>query len=260
MASITVKPMTTSNTMPTLTGTVSFERFDANKNPKETIEVVINYRPYKLFETIGLDESVTPNVWKIQFIEPFYPGTYEIDARVINISTGEIIARDNTSNELTIIGPTQQDIARQNLNLIQRVALISALMGSVNKLFGGQNGIGKSPAVHPTLDDDSTTSLAGRADQERGEDARVKSKKKTAGANKVPLPPKKHPMAAVCSTDSDFQGSENQDFEPGNFDSFREQMGSTIDEANRAVRSSPDEAAAMNSQQYSTSTPTTVLG
>jgi hypothetical protein len=235
MATITVKPLTTANASPTLTGTVSFQRFDVNKNPKETVEIIINYRTYKLFQQIGLDETVTPNVWKLQFDEYLYPGTYEIDARVVDVNTKAVIASDTTNNELTILAPP---INQPKMTLLQKVALVSALMSSVNKLFGGQNGIGGNPAVHPTIGDDASTSLAGRADQERAEETRVK----TAG-------------------DSSLFGEDNQpEYEFGNFDQFSQQMGDTMSRANDAVRDAPDEAAAMNSQQYSTSTPTTVLG
>lgn len=257
MPSIAVKPLQTTNASPTLTGTVSFERFDASRNPKETIEIIINYKTYKLFQQVGLDESVTPNVWKLQFDETFYPGTYEVDARVVDVTTKKVLASDTTNNELTILPPPTN---QPKMTLLQKVALVSALMNSVSKGFGGQNGIGGNPAVHPTIGDDSSTSLFGRADQERSEDSSVKDKKKRADANKNASPPKKHPLTSVCGSDVDFQGSESQDFEPGNFDQFKEQMGDTISRANEAVRDAPDEAAAMNSQQYSTSTPTTVLG
>jgi hypothetical protein len=255
MATITVKPLATMNTAPTITGTVSFQRFDVNRNPKETIEIIVNYKSYKLFQQVGLDETVTPNVWKLQFAESLYPGTYEIDARVVDVNTNAVLASDNTNNELTILPPP---INQPKMTLLQKVALVSALMGSVSKLFGGQNGIGGNPAVHPTIGDDASTSLAGRSDQERKQDPRVPNAEKRADANKNPIPPK-CPMT-VTAGDNTLSGEDSPDFEPGNFDQFKEQMGDTISRANEAVRDSPDEAAAMNSQQYSTSTPTTVLG
>jgi len=256
MATITVKPLTTANASPTLTGTVSFQRFDVNKNPKETIEVIINYKSYKLFQQIGLDETVTPNVWKLQFDEYLYPGTYEIDARVVDVNTKAVIASDTTNNELTILAPP---INQPKMTLLQKVALVSALMNSVSKGFGGQNGIGGNPAVHPTIGDDSTTSLAGRADQERPQEPRVIDRKKRQEPNQNPIPPK-CPMT-VTAGDSSLFGEDNQpEYEFGNFDQFSQQMGDTMSRANEAVRDAPDEAAAMNSQQYSTSTPTTVLG
>ena len=65
----------------------------------------------------------------------------------------------------------------------------------------------------------------------------------------------------VTAGDSSLFGEDNQpEYEFGNFDQFSQQMGDTMSRANDAVRDAPDEAAAMNSQQYSTSTPTTVLG
>jgi hypothetical protein len=255
MASITVKPLATMNASPTITGTVSFQRFDSNRDPKETIEIIVNYKSYKLFQQVGLDETVTPNIWKLQFDEYLYPGTYEIDARVIDVNTKTVLASDTTNNELTILPPP---VNQPKMTLLQKVALVSLLMSSVSKMFGGQNGIGGNPAVHPTIGDDASTSLAGRSDQERPQDPRAKSNVDRAKSNKNPIPPK-CPMT-VTAGDNTLSGEDSPDFEPGNFDQFKEQMGDTLSRANEAVRDAPDEAAAMNSQQYSTSTPTTVLG
>jgi hypothetical protein len=197
MAKITVKPLTTSNTTPTLTGTVEFERFDTQGNPKHTIQVVVNYNTYKLFDgNLGLDETKTPNIWKLHFSEPLYANyVYDVEAQVIDISTNTVIASDDSYAELTITNPPVQVTQRQsNMNLLQKIATVSLLMNSLNRLFGGQNGIGDNPSVHPVKDDDSSTSLSGRADEERNEDPRVKDKKARQAPNKIPLPPKKHNM------------------------------------------------------------------
>ena len=201
MASITVKPLRTSNTMPILTGTVDYTRIDAKGIPRETIEVEINYVVYKLFDgKLGVDEKVTPNVWKLHFDSPLFEGTYNVEARVVDVNTRATLAKDTTNGEL-IIEPVPYQILEQqkNLTILQKVALVAGLMDSVGKMFGGQNGVGGNPAVHPSLDDDSSTSLAGRSDQERGSDARIIDKEKRAKATTAPIPPKKHPMK---STDS----------------------------------------------------------
>jgi len=263
MASIAVNPLTTSNTAPMLTGTVRFERFDSNNNPKETIQVVINFNTYNLFSEIGLDETVTPNIWKLHFSDPFIvTGTYDVEARVIDIATGDIVAKDSTNGELTIQPLSPQEIANSKMSLLQKVALISSLMDSVQRSFGGQNGIGGNPAVHPTLDDDSSTSLAGRADQEREQDPRAKNKTKRQQPNQNPVPPKKHPFAAVDS--AALEGA--PEIEPPDSASILSQMGKSADadtaltdNATQAVRSAPDTAAAAAQQQFS-STPTSSLG
>jgi hypothetical protein len=247
MASITVTPLTTTNTAPMLTGTVQFERFDSNLNPKQTIQVEVNYNRYNLFKEVGLDETVTPNIWKLHFPESFVlTGTYEVEARVIDIATGDIIAKDSSVNELTIKPISIEDATKNNMSLLQKVALLSSLMNTVQKSFGGQNGIGGNPAVHPTLDDDSTTSLAGRGDQERGEDPRAKDKKKRQQPNKNPVPPKKHPFAAVDSAALEAA----PEIEPPTSADILSQMGKSADadtaltdNATQAVRSAPDTGA-----------------
>jgi hypothetical protein len=201
MAYITVKPLRTTNTTPILTGTVDFTRIDSSGVARENIEVEINYNVYKLFDgRLGIDEKVIPNVWKLHFDSPLFEGTYDVEARVVDANTGSMIAKDSTNGEL-IIEPIPVEILEQqsNMTILQKVALVSSLMNSVNKMFGGQNGVGGNPSVHPSLDDDSSTSLSGRSDQERGEDPRVKDKEKRQKATTAYLPPKNHPMK---STDS----------------------------------------------------------
>jgi hypothetical protein len=181
MAKITVNKLTTTNTVPTITGTVEFERFDANKNPKETIQVVLNFNTYRLFENgLGIDETKSPTVWKLQIDSPLFPGTYDVEANVLEISSNRILASDDSVDELTIqTVQTATGATPPKPTIAQKVATIAGLLGAVNSLFGGQNGISPLPSVHPTEDDDSSTSLAGRGKEERPQDPRVKSMKKT---------------------------------------------------------------------------------
>lgn len=191
MAKITVNKLTTSNTVPTITGTVEFERFDANKNPKETIQVVLNFNTYKLFENgLGIDETKTPTVWKLQIGSPMFPGTYDVEANVIEIATNKIIASDDTVDELTIqTVQAATGFTPPKPTIAQKVATIAGLLGAVNSLFGGQNGISPLPSVHPTEDDDSSTALAGRGKEERPQDPRVKSQDKTRVRGNPATPP-----------------------------------------------------------------------
>jgi hypothetical protein len=199
MATITVNKLATSNTKPTITGTVDFERFDKQGNAKETIQVVVNYTTYKLFDgNLGLDETKKPNIWKLHFDTPLYRGTtYNIDAQVIDVATNRIIAQDATNGELVITQLTQKQTQQQDMNILQKMALIGGLMGALDNLFGGQSGMGQSSSIHPVKDDDASTSLAGRADEERKEDPAVKDLKRRQAADKIPLPPKRPPMLAT---------------------------------------------------------------
>jgi len=191
MAKITVNKLTTSNTVPTITGTVEFERFDANKNPKETIQIVLNFNTYKLFENgLGLDETKTPTVWKLQIDSPLFPGTYDVEANVIEVGTKRIVASDETIDELTIqTVQAATGFTPPKPSIAQKVATIAGLLGAVNSLFGGQNGISPLPSVHPTDDDDSSTALPGRGKEERGQDPRVKSQDKTRAKGNPATPP-----------------------------------------------------------------------
>jgi hypothetical protein len=194
---INVKPLATTSTMPILTGQVKFERL---KN--QTIEITVNYITYKLFDgNLGLDETVTPNVWKLHFSAPLYPGKYDVEARVIDITNNIIVVSDNVYGELSITqpAPASTQAKSQSLSIPQKVALVAGLLNEVSKLpgSGGNTGVGGNPSVHPVVDDDGTTSLPGRADKERKEDPRVTSKKKRQEANKIPRPPIKHPFGVV---------------------------------------------------------------
>ena len=194
---ITVNALTTVNPTPVLTGQVKFERL---KN--QTIHVTINYITYKLFDGhLGLDESVTPNVWKLHFSSPLYPGQYDVEASVVDLTNNIIVVSDNVYGELNVVSPPKTSVPykQQNMTSPQKVALVSGLLDAVSKIpgGGGNTGVGGNPSVHPTEDDDGTTSLPGRADKERKEDPRVTSKKKRQEANKIPRPPIKHPFGVV---------------------------------------------------------------
>jgi len=202
--SITVNSLATSNTAPTLTGTVVFDR-----SKGQSISVKVNYITYKLFAgNLGLDESVTPNIWKLHFSNALAPGIYGIEANILDSSVlenagaaSEIILATNTGGNLQITAPTAADLSRSvnNITIPQKVAIVSSLLNDVLKLpgSGGGSGVGGNPSVHPTVNDDITTGLSGRADRERDEDPRVKDKDKRQAANKLPLPPKQHPFNVV---------------------------------------------------------------
>jgi hypothetical protein len=194
---IKVNPLSTTDTTPILTGTVKFERL---KN--QTIQVTVNYITYKLFDgNLGLDETVTPNVWKLHFSSPLYPGRYDVEASVVDVTNNIILVSDNVYGELSVIQPAPASVQAkaQSLTIPQKVSLVAGLLNEVSKLplSGGNTGVGGNPSVHPTIDDDGTTSLPGRADKERKEDPRVTSKKKRQEANKIPRPPIKHPFGVV---------------------------------------------------------------
>ena len=267
MAKITVNRLSTTNATPTITGTVEFERFDANNNPKETIQIVINYNTYKLFENgLGIDETKKPTVWKLQIDSPLFPATYDVEANVVDVVTKRILAADETVDELIIQSPFQATGQLQpKMNIAQKVALIAGLMNSVNSLFGGQNGIGPLPSVHPATDDDSSTSLVARGKEERPQHPQVQSMDKT------------------CA-----KGVTTCDKTVGNDKTSNQQMGSqtvtdaadlaniadswmteglqtpadTLERAMEAVRSAPDLAQELiqSQTQFNSSTPTTPFG
>jgi hypothetical protein len=205
MSSISITPLSTSNTVPTLTGYVDFQRFSAPGQAKETISVYVNYTRYKLFEgNLGLDETVQPNKWKLQFSTPLKPGTYQVEAYVSDIATDTILARDTKETGITIIPPTPVQIQQQNPTLLEKVATVALLMANLNKLFGGKNGIAPVPSVHPTLNDDASTSLVGRGNEERVEETIVKSKDKTQRKGNVKANPVQNkavdPTASAAGT------------------------------------------------------------
>lgn len=200
MAKITVNALTTYNQTPTISGTVEFERFDTAGNPKQTIQIVINYTVYKLFGgNLGLDETQTPNVWKLHFDYPLYPGIYDIEANVIDVATNTIVASDSTTNELRIENrPTYIAYPKPpELSLLQKFLLVNSLMNQMNRLFGGKNGITPLPSVHPVADDQSSTSDFARGNDERNQNAVVKNADERAKANKAPNgKPDPHPVTS----------------------------------------------------------------
>jgi len=196
---IKVNSLSTTNPTPILTGTVKFDRMQ-----NQTIEITVNYITYKLFQgNLGIDETVTPNVWKLHFSAPLYPGNYDVEARVIDVTNNIIVVSDNVYGELTITRPqsTSLQARSRNLTIPQKVALVAGLLDAVSKLpgSGGNSGVGGNPSVHPVIDDDCTTSQPGRADHEREEDPRVKDKDTRQKPNKIPKPPKSHPFSVVGS-------------------------------------------------------------
>ena len=268
MAKITVNRLSTTNATPTITGTVEFERFDANKVPKETIQVVINYNTYKLFENgLGIDETKKPTVWKLQIDSPLFPATYDVEANVVDVVTKRILASDDTVDELIIQAPFQAtgQPAQPKMSIAQKVALIAGLMNSVNSLFGGQNGIGPLPSVHPATDDDSSTSLAGRGKEEREQDPRVRSQNttqakgvttsdKTVGNDKT----SNQQMGSQTVTDAaDLANIADSWMTEG-----LQTPADTLEKAMEAVRSAPDLAQSLiqSQTQFNSSTPTTPFG
>lgn len=192
MTKITVNRLSTSNTMPTITGTVEFERIKSlgNTTKTQTIHVIVNYNRYKLFDgNLGLDESKTPNVWKLHFSTPLYPGTYDVEAQVIDVDTNLVLASDDSTDELTIFRtyPTTPS-SSSNMSVLQKLQLVQGLMNSLNRLFGGKNGIGQNPSVHPNQDDQISTSLIGRGAQEGDNDPRRKGKVARQKKMVVPVP------------------------------------------------------------------------
>ena len=172
MTKITINKLATSNTSPTITGTVDFERIVkiGNTTKTQTIHVIVNYTRYKLFDgNLGLDETKTPNVWKLHFSAPLYPGTYEVEAQVIDVENNMVIASD-ASGQLTILRtyPTVSAApSGANMSILQKLALVQGLMNSLNRSFGGNSGIGQNPSVHPNQDDQISSNLAMRGAQER---------------------------------------------------------------------------------------------
>lgn len=191
MTKITVNRLSTSNTMPTITGTVEFERIKTigNTTKTQTIHVIVNYNRYKLFDgNLGLDESKTPNVWKLHFSAPLYPGTYDVEAQVIDVDSNLIIASDNTFDELTILRTYPKVSTNKNLSILQKLAVVQGLMNSLNRSFGGSSGIGQNPSVHPNQDDQISTTLLGRGAQEGDNDPRRKGKIARQKKMVVPVP------------------------------------------------------------------------
>jgi hypothetical protein len=186
MASVKIIPLATSNTSPTLTGTVNYKRFDDSGVPREDFYVTVNYTKYKPFDgNLGLDETTSPATWKLHFSQTLYPGTYEVEANVVDIASNSLLATDYNPNGVIINQLSQKEYKQKNPTLLEKVATVSLLMASLDKLFGGKNGIAPVPSVHPTLNDDASTSLVGRGNEERAEDSMAKSKAKTVRKGNV---------------------------------------------------------------------------
>jgi hypothetical protein len=264
MASITVKRLSTSNTTPTITGTVEFERFDSRGNPKETIQIIINYNTYKLFENgLGIDETKTPIVWKLQIDSPLFPATYDVEANVIDVVTKRILAADDTTDELIIQSPPiTPGVQQPKMSIAQKVALVSGLMNSVNSLFGGRNGLTPLPSVHPTNDDDSSTALAARGKEERPQDPSVKSMKTTQDKGNPETPP-----TVVNDKTSNQQMGTQEVTSPEQLDQLANDFSfmsptDSLENAMEAIRSSPDLAQTLiqSQAQIDSTTPTTPFG
>jgi hypothetical protein len=191
MTSISITPISTSNTAPTLTGYVDFQRFDSlGGKPKETISVYVNYTKYTLFDgNLGLDETVQPNKWKLHFSQNLAPGTYQVEAYVSDTASNTILASDTKETGITITQPTPIQIKQQNPTLLEKVATVALLMASLDKLFGGKNGIAPVPSVHPAINDEASTALVGRGNEERAEDTMVKSRNQTQRKGNVKANP-----------------------------------------------------------------------
>jgi ribosomal protein S16 len=190
MASVKIIPLATSNTSPTLTGTVDYKRFGDDGQPRENFYVTVNYTKYTPFDgNLGLDETTTPAKWKLHFSTTLYPGIYEVEANVVDIASNSLLATDYNPNGIIINQLTQKEYKQKNPTLLERVATVSLLMASLNKLFGGKNGISPVPSVHPTLNDDASTSLVGRGNEEAAEDTMRKSKDKTQRKGNVKANP-----------------------------------------------------------------------
>jgi hypothetical protein len=180
MAEISITPLSTSNTAPTITGYVDFERLDAEGKGKQTISVYVNYTRYKLFDgNLGLDESVKPNKWKLHFSSSLPQGTYQVEAYVSDVATDTIVASSVKDNGLIINPPTAVQVQQQKPSILEKVATVALLMASLDKLFGGKNGIAPVPSVHPAVNDEASTALVGRGKEESAEDTMVKSRKAT---------------------------------------------------------------------------------
>jgi hypothetical protein len=193
MAEISIIPLSTSNTAPTITGYVDFERLDAEGKGKQTISVYVNYTRYKLFDgNLGLDESVKPNKWKLHFSSSLQQGTYQVEAYVSDVATDTIVASSVKDNGLIINPPTAVEVQQQKPSILEKVATVALLMASLDNLFGGKNGIAPVPSVHPVLNDEASTALVGRGKEEANEDTMRKSKDKTVRKGNVKANPVKN--------------------------------------------------------------------
>jgi hypothetical protein len=193
---IKVNKLTTANSMPMITGTAVFNRFDSLGNPDQAIEVILNYRPFYLFEgNLGLVETSTPDtyIWRLHVDAPLYPGTYDVEANIYSVADDQILATNNSAKELTILDPYRQygnaPVASPTKSLAQKAAVVAGLMDSLTNMFGNSGVGGPSPSVHPVQDDQASSPLVGRGNEERSEDTMVKSKDTVK--DRAPVPDKK---------------------------------------------------------------------
>jgi hypothetical protein len=108
---------------------------------------------------------------------------------VSDIATDIVVANDSKETGLTITQPTPVQIKQQNPSILEKVATVALLMASLDKLFGGKNGISPVPSVHPAANDESSTTLLSRGKEESKEDLRRKSKDKIQRKkNVIPKP------------------------------------------------------------------------
>jgi hypothetical protein len=230
---ISVDKLATSNSMPTISGTAIFNRFDALGNPDEAIEIILNYRPYYLFEgQLGLSKSGLGDVynWKLHVDAPLYPGTYDVEANIYRVADDQIIASDDTINELIILDPYRQygsNPIPPKKSLAQKAAVVAGLMNSLSNMFGNSGVGGPSPSIHPVQDDQASSPLVGRGNEERSEDTMVKSKDQVVDTAPVPAP--KHNFT-VTDAAAASEPTEEKDVESPNMDNANTELG----DANKA--------------------------
>jgi hypothetical protein len=214
---IKVNKLTTANSMPMITGTAVFNRFDSLGNPDQALEVILNYRPFYLFEgNLGLVETSTPDtyIWRLHVDSPLYPGTYNVEANIYSVADDQILATNNSAKELTILDPYRQYgntlVAPKTKSLAQKAAVVAGLMDSLSNMFGNSGVGGPSPAVHPVQDDQASSPLVGRGNEERSEDTMVKSKDTVK--DRAPVPNKKSNFTSTDPAAAD-EPAEKKDVE-----------------------------------------------
>ena len=217
---IGVNKLTTANSTPTISGTAVFNRFDSFGQPDQAIEVILNYRPYYLFEgNLGLTETPIPGVynWRLHVDVPLYPGTYDVEANIYSVADDQILVSDDSYNEITILDPYRQYGGRAappaNKSIAQKAAIVAGLMDSLSGMFGNSGVGGPSPAIHPVQDDQASSPLIGRGNEERSEDTMVKSKDTTK--DRAALPPKNSNFTATDPGAANVK-EENKDVETPN--------------------------------------------
>ena len=223
---ININKLATANTMPIISGKAAFSRFNSLGNPDQSIEIILNYRPYSLFEgQLGLSETGIPNTynWNLHIDAPLYPGTYDVEANIYNVKDDLIVASDDSVNEITILDPYRtyggQPAPAPKKSLAQKAATVAALMNSLSNLFGNSGVGGASPSVHPVQDDQASSPLVSRGNEERSEDTMVKSKDKVV--DEAPLPP----PASNFDVTGDSGAKNGVDWELASLDNARSELG-----------------------------------